>query len=99
MRLVLALLASVVALPVSADAIYQDERVSIRLMDKPCQRPSLAKMFADNGMPKARAAVVQLDGRSLVACWAVLQGAAVVADEEGSGGAIPLDQFTVPKSV
>jgi hypothetical protein len=77
------------------DFVYKDESVTIRLMDKPCARPSLATALSTVSPGEAKAAAVRADGKDLIACWTVVAqlGAVAVVDEQGMGGFIPMDEF------
>ncbi len=70
--------------------VFKDENVTVRITQDPC-KPPVSKMVT---APNAKAGTALWNGRTLRLCWWMAgQGMVGIVDEDGDGGALPIDQF------
>lgn len=101
-KFLLGLLVALASLSAQADwAFAQGDLAVVARKDVPCS-PRLLEMVKLAGPPPGlnwRKAEITFEGRQIEACWAPYQGAALIVDAEGDGGAIPQNLFKLLKDV
>ena len=78
-------------------AYFQTEGLRINLLQAECDLPAVKEFLSQVG--PSRRAEVFYQSRLIKACFAVKDGAVILIDEDGDGGAIPLTAFKESKGV
>lgn len=93
--LIIAALVAAAPAVAASDPVYRDSELTVRLTEKPCDRPILASVLSEvlrtSGEPKRAPFIFQ--GRDVVTCWTLAGNRVVLADEEGDAGSLALSDF------
>jgi hypothetical protein len=79
----------------AASYVYQDSNIQVILRDTPCKDAAILSVIEEPFRPQFRAADIVWQGKPLKGCWAAFpdRGQALIVDETGDYGPLPLGAF------